>query len=270
MLTHLSLGYSPCPNDTFIFSGLALGKISPPAICFATPQLKDVETLNSWAMQARLDVTKLSFHALGHVTDSYTMLESGAALGRGCGPLLVSAQAKGDPATWTIAIPGQYTTAALLLRLFLPSHRRTLLLRFDQIMDAIRSGRVDAGVIIHESRFTYQERGLHCVQDLGAWWEQETGLPIPLGCIAARKHLPQREIEAAIAASIDWATQHREECYSYIRQYAQEMDEAVLANHIGLYVNDFSLQLGEEGRAAVEELFRRGRDIGVFHTHAAI
>ncbi len=269
----LTLGYSPCPNDTFIFSSLALGKIPLHTISFAAPLLEDVETLNSWAMQARLDVTKLSFHALGHAADSYTMLESGAALGRGCGPLLVTARATGNPAAWTIAVPGQYTTAALLLSLFLPAHRRIMIKRFDQIMDAVCSGQADAGVIIHESRFTYQKRGLRCVQDLGAWWEQETGLPIPLGCIAARKHFAQetvQEIEEAIAASISWATEHQEECRSYIRQYAQEMDEAVLANHIGLYVNDFSLKLGEEGRAAVRELLRRGREAGVFHADAVI
>lgn len=263
----LTLGYSPCPNDTFIFSGLAQGRIPLRHVRFAAPQLEDVETLNSQAMQGRLDVTKLSFHALGHVLDSYTMLESGAALGRSCGPLLVTAQAKGDPASWTIAIPGQYTTAALLLRLFLPAHRQSVVLRFDQIMDAVAAGQVDAGVIIHESRFTYQERGLRCVQDLGVWWEQETGLPIPLGCIAARNSLSSevfQEIEHAIAESIRWAYAHRDECMTYIRQHAQEMDDQVIAAHIGLYVNEFSFQLGDEGRAAVRELLRRGRAAGVF------
>jgi 1,4-dihydroxy-6-naphthoate synthase len=262
-----TIGYSPCPNDTFIFSGLAQGRIPLQHVCFAAPQLEDVETLNSWAMQGRLDVTKLSVHALGHVLDSYTLLESGAALGRGCGPLLVTAQAKGDPADWLIAIPGQHTTAALLLRLLLPTHRQTVVLRFDQIMDAVATGQVDAGVIIHESRFTYQDRGLRCVQDLGLWWEQETGLPLPLGCIAARNSLPTevfQEIEQAIAKSIRWAYAHRDECLPYIRQHAQEMDEHVLAAHINLYVNEFSLQLGDEGRAAVQELLHRGRVAGVF------
>jgi 1,4-dihydroxy-6-naphthoate synthase len=267
-IPQLSLGYSPCPNDTFIFSGLAQGKVALRQVCFAAPQLEDVETLNRWAMQARLDVSKLSFHAFGHVQDAYTLLNSGAALGRGCGPLLVTtAWGKGDPASWTIAIPGQYTTAALLLRLFLPAHSKTLILRFDQIMDAVVSGRADAGVIIHESRFTYQARGLVCVQDLGAWWEATTGLPIPLGCIAARKSLPPQvlgEIEEAIAASIRWAQTHPDECMTSIRQHAQEMDSAVLASHISLYVNDFSLQLGEEGRAAAQELLRRGRQCGFF------
>jgi 1,4-dihydroxy-6-naphthoate synthase len=267
MTAALTLGYSPCPNDTFIFSGLAQAKVPCQTVRFAPPLLEDVETLNSWAMQARLDVTKLSFHAFGHVQASYTMLESGAALGRGCGPLLVTAQAKGDPAGWRIAVPGRHTTAALLLRLFLPAHRHAVTMRFDQIMNAVAARRVDAGVIIHESRFTYQSLGLVCVQDLGAWWEQETGLPIPLGCIAVRKSLGQgtaHTLEETIAASIRWAQGHPAECLSYVRQHAQEMDETVLASHIRLYVNDFSHRLGDEGRAAVRELLRRGEEAGVF------
>jgi 1,4-dihydroxy-6-naphthoate synthase len=267
MRCELSLGFSPCPNDTFIFCGLTQGKIPLRRARFAAPLLEDVETLNGWAMQGRLDVTKLSFHALGHVLDRYTLLDSGAALGRGCGPLLVTAQASGDPASWTVAIPGQHTTAALLLRLFLRQPCRTAVMRFDQIMDAVLAGRTDAGVIIHESRFTYQEKGLRCVQDLGAWWEEETGLPIPLGCIAARSSLPEELIEdagQAVADSIRWAQANPAACLPYIRQHAQELDEAVIAAHIGLYVNDFSLRLGEEGRAAAQELLRLGREAEIF------
>jgi 1,4-dihydroxy-6-naphthoate synthase len=265
----LTLGYSPCPNDTFIFAGLALGKIPLRRLRFATPLLEDVEGLNLRAIQGKdsLDVSKLSFHALGHVLDSYVMLDSGAALGRGCGPLLVTAQAKGAPAAWTIALPGRYTTAALLLRLFLPDHRQTVIMRFDQILDAVASGQVDAGVIIHESRFTYHEHGLRCVQDLGAWWEQTAGLPLPLGCIAVRKSLGEEtaaELEDALAASIRWAQANPAACLPYIRRHAQEMDEAVLASHIGLYVNHFTLSLGDEGREAVRELLRRSRAAGIF------
>jgi 1,4-dihydroxy-6-naphthoate synthase len=236
-------------------------------LCLAPPKLEDVETLNRWAIQGRLDITKLSFHALGHVLDSYTLLHTGAALGRGCGPLLVTAKAQGDPSQWKIALPGRYTTAALLLRLFLPRHQAPLFLRFDQIMDAVLTGQVDAGVLIHESRFTYQKRGLHCVQDLGAWWEETSGLPLPLGCLAARKSLPQaaiHELEQALAASIRWAQAHPTEALHSIRPHAQEMDEAVLSQHIKLYVNDFSLHLGKEGLAAVEELLKRGREVGAF------
>ena len=207
MIKKCSIGFSPCPNDTFIFYALMHGKIPLHHISFAEPQLEDVETLNRQALQGRFDVTKLSFHAFGYVQNTYTMLTAGAALGRGCGPLLVTktGKDKGDPAAWKIAIPGEYTTAALLLRLFLPEQSRTVVMRFDEIMEAVVQGRVDAGVIIHESRFTYQEHGLICVRDLGEWWEQDTGLPIPLGCIAAKKSLTPEEIretEQAVAASV--------------------------------------------------------------------
>ena len=271
MSRELSIGYSPCPNDTFIFYALMHGQIPLHHVRFSPPVLDDVETLNSWALAGRLDVTKLSFHALGHVLDKYTMLASGAALGRGCGPLLVtrSGREKGDPADWKIAIPGRYTTAALLLKLFLPAYSQIVIMRFDVIMDAVAGGRVDGGVIIHESRFTFQDYGLVCVQDLGQWWETDTGLPIPLGCIAARSTLDPleiKEVEQAIRASVQWAYAHPDQCSGYIKQYARELDDQVIAGHIGLYVNDFSVQLGDEGRAAVQELLRRGREAGAFST----
>ncbi len=269
MSRELSIGYSPCPNDTFIFYGLMHGRIPLQRVRFSPPVLDDVETLNRLALAGRLDVTKLSFHALGHVLDTYTMLNSGAALGRGCGPLLVTRAGKEreDPTEWKIAVPGAFTTAALLLKLFLPDHCRTEVMRFDTIMDAVADGRVDGGVIIHESRFTYHNYGLTCVQDLGQWWETDTGLPIPLGCIAARSSLdPQEinEIEQAVSDSVQWAHAHPEQCSAYIKKFARELDDQVIAGHIGLYVNDFSVQLGHEGRAAVEELLRRGREAGAF------
>ena len=264
----LSLGYSPCPNDTFIFNGLVHGKIPLRLVEFAPPVLDDVETLNAWALQARLDVTKLSFHALGHVLDRYRLLNAGAALGRGCGPLFISARGRtGRIKDWRIAIPGTYTTAALLLRLFCPDCRHLVVLRFDQIMSAIVNGEVDAGVIIHESRFTYQQHGLHCVQDLGLWWEETTGLPIPLGCIAARREFPLpvcAEISAAIQASIEWAETHPEMGWGYIQEHARELEPEVMRSHIALYVNNFSVDLGEEGRAAIRELFRRAGDSDLF------
>jgi 1,4-dihydroxy-6-naphthoate synthase len=269
MNRELSIGYSPCPNDTFIFYALMHGRIPLQHVRFVDPVLDDVETLNSWALAGKLDVTKISFHALGHVLDTYTMLGAGAALGRGCGPLLVTTAGyeKKDPLDWRIAVPGRYTTAALLLKLFLPDHHQTVQMRFDQIMDAVADGRVDGGVIIHESRFTYQEYGLSCVQDLGRWWETETALPIPLGCIAARSSLALdeiAEIEQAISSSVQWAFRHPDQCSAYIKQYARELDDEVIAGHVGLYVNDFSRQLGDEGQAAVEELLRRGREAGAF------
>ncbi|WP_339135379.1 MAG: 1,4-dihydroxy-6-naphthoate synthase [Candidatus Electrothrix sp. GW3-4] len=268
MALPLSIGYSPCPNDTFIFYALMHGKIPLRHIQFTPPVLKDVETLNRWAINSRLDVTKVSLHALGHVQDSYTMLNAGAALGRGCGPLLITQPGqKTAPSSWRIAIPGKYTTAALLLTLFLPEPSKLIAMPFDTIMDAIKEGKVDAGVIIHESRFTYQNYGLVCVQDLGEWWEKETGLPIPLGCIAARKSLGQqtiKESEEAIAASLRWASAHPETCTAYIKQYAQELDDRVISEHIKLYVNNFSIDLTDTGRAAVQELLRRGKNAGIF------
>ncbi|WP_446009784.1 1,4-dihydroxy-6-naphthoate synthase [Candidatus Electrothrix sp.] len=274
MVAQLSLGYSPCPNDTFIFYALTHGKTPCRHLQWGAPFLEDVETLNSWAINTRLDVTKLSFHALGHVQNNYTMLNAGAALGRGCGPLLITRPEQTTvPSSWRIAIPGKYTTAALLLKLFLPEHSKLLVMPFETIMEAINTGKADAGVIIHESRFTFQDHGLVCVQDLGEWWEKETNLPIPLGCIAARKNLGQqtiREIEEAIAASLRWAFAHPDACTGYIREHARELDERVISEHIKLYVNDFSLDLAETGQTAVQELLRRGKEAGLFTDPAVL
>ncbi len=265
----LSLGYSPCPNDTYIFNALVHGQVRADLARFQPPFLEDVETLNDWALAGRLDVTKLSFHALGHVLDEYALLPSGAALGRGCGPLLITSQqtANSPLQQWKIAIPGHLTTAALLLRLYQPECTNLVVMRFDQIMDAILRGEVDGGVIIHESRFTYQALGLRCLQDLGQWWESATGLPIPLGCIVARRSLGEvlrQDIGRAIYESILSADAHPRECLPYIREHSQEMEEQVVQSHIGLYVNDFSKDLGGEGERAVRELLRRGAAIGLF------
>jgi 1,4-dihydroxy-6-naphthoate synthase len=265
----LSLGFSPCPNDTYIFNGLVHKHVQPQLVRFAEPVLEDVETLNEWALRGCLDVTKLSFHALGHVLPHYALLGSGAALGRGCGPLLITGKGRvpRDLGRWTIAIPGRLTTAALLLQLYHPACANLVVMRFDRIMEAILRGEVDGGVIIHESRFTYQGLGLQCVQDLGEWWETSTGLPLPLGCIVARRSLSveaRDDISAAITASIDWAASHPGEALPYIRHYSQEMDSEVVTSHIDLYVNAFSRDLGEEGLCAVRELLRRGRAIGLF------
>ena len=265
----LTLGFSPCPNDTHIFNGLVHGKVELARCRLAGVHLEDVETLNEWAMQGRLDVSKLSFHAFGHVRDRYALLQAGAALGRGCGPLLIAGPGDkpADLADWKIAIPGAYTTAALLLRLYRPDCRQLSVMRFDRIMEAVAAGQVEGGVIIHESRFTYQAMGLHCIRDLGQWWEETTGLPIPLGCIAARKTLPptvRAEIDAAIAASIRWSDAHAGAGLDYIKAHAQEMDPQVMRDHIALYVNDYSRGLGEEGMHAVRQLLRRGADAGLF------
>jgi len=267
MIEKLSLGFSPCPNDTFIFYGLVNGRIKPSGINFAAPVLEDVEQLNLWALAEKLDVTKLSFHALGKVLDEYCLLSAGSALGRGCGPLLVSGRTLPleDLPEMTIAIPGKMTTAALLLKMFLPNCRHVVEMRFDHIMGAISAGQVDAGVIIHESRFTYADKGLFCLQDLGLWWEQSSGLPIPLGCIAARRSLGKERIERidqAIRASVDYSFAHPAECLPYIRSKSQELEAAVVQSHIQLYVNEFSRNLGTEGRTAIEAFLARGRRAG--------
>lgn len=262
----LSLGYSPCPNDTFIFYALVHGKL--PRAPRVNERLEDVETLNQLARQGVLDLTKISYHALGHLREQYALLRSGGALGRGCGPLVVASrpctmeQLRGAP----IAIPGELTTANLLLQLRGEDYRHTLPMPFDRIMPAIASGQVAAGVIIHESRFTYRRQGLHQVLDLGQWWEEETGCPIPLGGILARRSLGEeliRKVDKALAASVDYAFAHPEEPRGYIRQNAQELDDDVTDSHIRLYVNDFSRDLGQEGIAAVDQLFSRAEARGL-------
>ena len=263
----LSLGFSPCPNDTFIFHALVHGLVKGP-LSFQAPFLEDVETLNCWALQKRLDVTKLSFHALGHVLDEYCVLSSGSALGRGCGPLIVAAEpcdmSKGD--SLKIAIPGKYTTASLLFQMFAPNCTNIVEMSFENIMPAISRGEIDAGVIIHESRFTYAGEGLVCLQDLGKWWEETSGQPIPLGCIAARRSLGKRivgEIDQAIRESLEMAYENPQRCLPYIRQYSQEIDEKVVQEHIGLYVNEYSIELGGEGMQAVATFLERGRKVGI-------
>jgi 1,4-dihydroxy-6-naphthoate synthase len=264
----LSLGFSPCPNDTFIFHAMTHGLVDVEGLSFDKPLLADVETLNKWALAGRLDVTKLSFHALGHVLDNYVLLDSGSALGRGCGPLLVSCQGtKLDLTTATIAIPGQHTTAAMLLQLYAPCPVATKVMVFDQIMGAVCRGEVDGGVIIHESRFTYQEHGLSCAQDLGKWWEESTGHPIPLGGIAAKRSLGAKKIsliEKIIRASVRYGFAHPGASNDFIKSHAQELQTDIIESHIGLYVNRFSESLGEQGHRAVDFFLNLGRAKGLF------
>ncbi|HEX7552035.1 MAG TPA: 1,4-dihydroxy-6-naphthoate synthase [Geothrix sp.] len=263
----LTLGFSPCPNDTFMFYPLVHGLVDTAGLTFRE-RLEDVETLNRLALASELDVSKVSYHALGHIRDRYALLRSGSALGRGCGPLLV-AREEIDPADLRgrrIAVPGQYTTALLLLRLLDPKLDNFIVMPFDEIMDAVLTGKADAGLVIHESRFTYQEAGLHRLVDLGEWWEGETGLPIPLGGIVARRSLGAETIaviERALRAGVTYARSHPAEAASYIREHAQEISDEVCAAHIGLYVNDFSTELGEEGERAIAELLRRAENSGI-------
>jgi 1,4-dihydroxy-6-naphthoate synthase len=263
----LSLGFSPCPNDTFIFHALVKGIVGADGIVFRE-RLLDVETLNGLALKGDLDVTKVSFHLYGHIRKKYTLLSSGAALGRGCGPLLVgkSAVNPSELQDLPVALPGKYTTAALLLRLFAPRLDNLVYLPFDRIMPAIVAGDVAAGVIIHESRFTFAEQGLVKLVDLGEWWENDTGYPIPLGGIVARRSLGEEVIgavDAALRRSIEFAFANPDASRSYINEHSQEMSDEVCAAHIGLYVNDFSRTLGDEGEKAVSMLLARGEAAGL-------
>jgi len=259
----LTLGYSPCPNDTFIFYALVHGRLG--SDLRVSERLEDVETLNRLALKGILDLTKISYHALGHLREEYCLLRSGGALGRGCGPLVVAPREcrMADLRGQIIAIPGQLTTANLLLQLYGEGFGNVLILPFHAIMAAVRDGRAAAGVIIHESRFTYRRYGLSQVLDLGAWWEAESGLPIPLGGILARRSLGTElisAVELALRRSVEYAFAHPDEPRRYIKEHAQELEDTVIDSHINLYVNDFSVDLGETGIAAVESLLTRAEE----------
>lgn len=262
----LEIGYSPCPNDTFIMAALAEGRIDTP-LRFE-PVLADVETLNGWAEKRRLPVTKLSFFALGHVLDDYGLLVTGAALGKGCGPLLIARPGTppGRLGTARVASPGRRTTAGLLLSLYLGREPDCRQMVYSEIMPSVERGESEFGLIIHESRFTYAAHGLQAVVDLGAWWEETTGYPIPLGGIAARRDLGPdlaRLLDEAIRASLLAARSAGDAVPDYVRRHAQEMDPEVMRRHIDLYVNDYTLDLGVTGLAAVETLFGRARAAGL-------
>lgn len=277
----LTIGFSPCPNDTFMFHALVAGEVPGPRL---RPWLADIEALNERALGADpLPVTKLSVHALAHVRARYTVLAAGAALGRGCGPLVVARPETlrdEEPAAALqrlqgrrVAIPGLHTTAHLLLRALAPALTRVVPMRFEAIMPAVAAGEVDAGLIIHESRFTYAAQGLAQVADLGALWEAQTGLPLPLGVIAVQRGLGAglaEALEAGIVRSILAARARPEAAWPYIRAHAQEMDPEVCRQHIALYVNDFSLALGDEGRAAIDALLARGEAAGLLPGGASV
>lgn len=262
----LSLGYSPCPNDTFAFYALVHGVL--PGAPTVTEVLEDIETLNQRAARQELDVVKVSFHAYAHLQPHYYLLRSGGALGRGCGPLVVARRGL-DPealSTCRVAIPGRRTTAALLMRLFCPSIHEPEIMSFDRIMPAVAAGTVDAGVIIHESRFTFARHGLRQVVDLGAWWEEATGHPIPLGGIAARRSLGETvvvRVEDGLRRSVEYAQGHPDRVRAYVARHAQEMDEGVMRAHIELYVNDYTINYGTAGEAAIAALLARARGQGL-------
>lgn len=258
----LSLAYSPCPNDTYIFAAWTNGLLDgAPEV---RVQLEDVENLNNSALKGDYELTKVSYGAIPMLMQKYRILRSGGALGRGCGPLLVARPGSGktleDFKNGVVAIPGEMTTAFMLLRLAMGIRPQTIHMRFDKIVDAVAGGTVDAGLIIHESRFTYREHGLVEIADLGNWWESETGMPIPLGAILARRDLDDEAAEsvnAAIRASLERARTKEADIIRYVREHATEMSDDVMRKHIGLYVNEFTGDVGEEGVAAVNELFRR-------------
>ena len=256
----VGFGFSPCPNDTFAFDALVHGRIQAP---FTTaPALHDIEELNVLAREGRYELTKLSFGALAGLRDIYTLLRSGAALGRGCGPLVVAREpaSLAHATAGRLAIPGWDTTAFLLLRLAAPALGEVVEFRYDRILAAVASGGVDAGLIIHESRFTYADHGLVEVADLGAWWEVETGLPIPLGAICARTDIGPELIAAsenAVRRSVEYAFAHPLASLEYVRAHSQELSDEVCRWHIDLYVNEFTRDLGDDGMAAVDALLAR-------------
>lgn len=255
----LSIGFSPCPNDTFIFDALVHHKIDTEGLEFEVV-MADVEALNQAAFAQQLDITKLSYHALGHMLNNYALLNAGSALGRNCGPLLIAREAiaKDQIATKKIAIPGKYTTANFLFSLAFPDALQKEETVFSDIENAVLDGRADIGLIIHESRFTFQQKGLVELMDLGVFWEETTSFPIPLGGIVVRRSLPlevQQKVDRVLRRSVAFAQSNPEAPLDFVRRHAQEMETAVMYQHIGLYVNDFTLDLGEEGRAAVTHLF---------------
>ena len=266
----LSLGFSPCPNDTFIFDALIHHKIDTEGLEFEV-FYDDVETLNQKAFRGELDITKLSYHAFAYVINKYVLLDAGSALGFGVGPLLIC---KDDPellrskltidhSPLSIGIPGNYTTANFLLGLAFPNATNKQELVFSEIEDAILSGKIDVGLIIHENRFTYQDKGLKKIIDLGDYWEKQTGCAIPLGGIVANRQLPldvQHKINRVLKKSVEFAFDNPKSGLEFIRSHAQEMSEEVMYKHIELYVNKYSVDLGEEGRKAIQILFDTARE----------
>jgi 1,4-dihydroxy-6-naphthoate synthase len=256
----LSFGFSPCPNDTFAFHAIVHELVG--SDLRVRPSLRDIEELNRAARTGELELTKLSVGALAGLGDDYRPLRAGAALGHGVGPLVVAREAASlaSAATGRIAVPGLDTTAYLLLRLAAPALADVVELRYDRILDAVATGEVDAGLIIHESRFTYQDHGLVRIADLGEWWEGETGLPVPLAVIGARADLAPELAELAeraLRASVQHAFAHPEASRAYVRAHSQELSDAVCDQHIALYVNEFSVDLGDDGMRAVEALAAR-------------
>lgn len=267
MTTDLTIGYTPCPNDTFMFDAVAQGAIGIDGYRLV-PVLHDVETLNGLAMEAVLDVSKVSFYAYLKIKANYRLLTSGAAMGFGCGPILIARRplTRDDIPNCRVVLPGRWTTASLLFQLWSPGGCDISYTPYDRIFDALTSHEADCGVIIHESRFTFESEGFTPVVDLGRWWEAKTALPIPLGAIVAKKQLGAaliEKIDATVHASIQRARLDPQKTLPYVRQHAQELDAAVLTAHIQTFVNDFSLAMPSTGEAAIETLELMAQEAGV-------
>ncbi|MFA5814029.1 MAG: 1,4-dihydroxy-6-naphthoate synthase [Bacteroidales bacterium] len=265
----ISLGYSTCPNDTFIFDALVNGKIDNEDLEFV-PYLTDVEDLNLLAFKGELDITKLSYHAWLHVWKNYRILDSGSALGKGSGPVLVARNQCLDPRylSMTVAIPGEYTTANLLLRMAYPNIKEKKIFVFSDIEQAILDGLTDAGVLIHENRFTYEKRGLVLLRDLGHYWEESADAPIPLGGIMAHRRLPQDVVEKVnrlVRKSLEFALDNPQGTIPYMRQFAQSMDQDVLDAHLKTFVNEYSVELGDEGKRAIRILIDKSIAAGLIN-----
>jgi 1,4-dihydroxy-6-naphthoate synthase len=255
----ITLGFSPCPNDTFIFDAWLHGKIDSEGL-EVDLVLEDVEALNRRAENGELHVTKLSYHAFAYLTEQYQLLTSGSALGHGVGPLLVTAANinEKDLANSSIAIPGKLTTANFLLSLAFPLAVNKTEVLFSEIEDLVANGTFDTGLIIHENRFTYEQKGLRKIIDLGEYWENLTWLPIPLGGIVIQRNLPEDlklKVNRLIRKSLEYAFENRENLPDFVKNHAQAMDESVMNQHIDLYVNEYSLDLGDKGKTAVQRLF---------------
>jgi 1,4-dihydroxy-6-naphthoate synthase len=266
-MTKLSIGFSPCPNDTFIFDALVHQRIDTQDIRFE-PVLADVEELNQLAFRQELDITKLSYHALGHLRSSYALLHAGSALGNNCGPLLIAKRplTTEEIEKGPIAIPGKYTTANFLLSLAYPGAQNKKEYLFSDIEQAVLDEEVIAGLIIHENRFTYQDKGLIKLLDCGEFWESAYHLPIPLGGICISRQLSpslQWTVNRLLKESVQYAFDHPKEAAPFIRKHAQEMDETVMYQHINLYVNDYTLHLGDTGSQAVQNLFEVAEQKGI-------
>jgi 1,4-dihydroxy-6-naphthoate synthase len=265
----LTLAYSPCPNDCFMFDAMVHGRIDTEGLEFDV-RLLDIDALNTAAFAGEFDATKLSFHAYAHCTDRYVLLDAGSALGNNCGPLLISKRdvPQGELASGSvrIAIPGKFTTANFLCGLAFPAAQDKTSIIFSDIEPAVLDGRFDAGLIIHENRFTYETKGLKKIVDLGEFWEAETGAPIPLGGIVVRREWRddlKQTLNRVMRRSVEYAFAHRAASLPYVRAHAQEMSEEVMYKHIDLYVNQYSVNLGLEGRRAIELMFARAHALGI-------